>query len=94
MRNRHIKRIRERDIYPVAVEVIAAAGGSMTTTALIAALRPRFKLNQEDRRILTGRKDDRFSQIVRNIKSHRLTKSNPIRNGVLVDVEGGFELKS
>jgi 5-methylcytosine-specific restriction endonuclease McrA len=42
----------------------------ITTTDLSAELRRLFKPSGEDAEILRGRKDDKFSQIVRNLVSH------------------------
>lgn len=45
--------------------------GSITTTDLIAGLRDLLKPSGEDLTILSGRNDDKFSQKVRNLVSHR-----------------------
>jgi hypothetical protein len=44
---------------------------TITTTDLISELRELLKPDGEDLEILAGRKDDRFSQIVRNLVSHK-----------------------
>ena len=44
--------------------------GEMTTTELIKKLRQLLKPTGQDLEILNGRKDDKFSQKVRNLKSH------------------------
>jgi predicted HNH restriction endonuclease len=43
---------------------------SLTTSELIPKLRNLLKPSGEDLEILTGRKDDKFSQKVRNLKAH------------------------
>jgi len=63
------------------------------TSKLIKELRGRIKLSAEDQEILAGRNDDRFSQIVRNIKSHKKSPGNLIYEGVLEAVPRGFRLR-
>jgi len=46
-------------------------GGHIKTEELIPQLREMMKPVGEDREILDGRSDDKFSQIVRNLKSHK-----------------------
>jgi len=49
----------------------------LSTTALINKLRILLKPDEEDLAIISGRSDDKFSQKVRNLKSHNtLTKLN------------------
>lgn len=67
MRNR----IRERDLILPALEIMSQSGGSVTTRDLIIELRARLQPSGEDLRILDGRTDDKFSQIVRNLRSHK-----------------------
>ena len=59
----------EKDIIPVALEVIKANPG-IRTSSLIDKVRFIMKPTGEDREILKNRSDDKFSQKVRNIKSH------------------------
>ena len=49
---------------------------------LIRALEQRFNPEGEDAEILAGRSDTRFSQIVRNIVSHRDQAGNMINDGL------------
>ena len=41
---------------------------------------------------LYGKKDDKFSQLFRDIKSHRTSKTNPIYNGYAKSVDGGLKI--
>jgi hypothetical protein len=66
--------------------------GEITTTKLIAEMRKRVPLNAEDEVGLDGRTDDRFSQIVRNIKSHNATPGNLIADGYFEAIPRGFRL--
>ncbi len=58
-----------------------AQDGFMPTADLIRALEMMLGPKGEDAEILAGRSDTRFSQIVRNIVSHRETPNNPIQAG-------------
>ena len=75
-------RIHESDLYIPILRLLASSqNGFMTTSDLIAELEEIFQPEGEDAEILSGRRDTRFSQIVRNIVSHRNTPGNPIAKG-------------
>jgi len=75
-------RIKERDTYlPVLEYLDDVPGGFLKTSDLITALESRFRLSAADAEILAGRSDTRFSQIVRNIVSHRDIDGNLIKEG-------------
>lgn len=63
------RRISEIEIVPVALEVIEQNPG-ITTSQLIMELTAIFNPQGEDAEILEGRNDTKFSQKVRNLKSH------------------------
>jgi hypothetical protein len=85
-------RIGESDIGSDVLAIIdAEPNREITTTKLIAELRKRIPLTAEDEEQLDGRNDDRFSQIVRNIKSHKKTPGNLIHDGHLIEIDGGFK---
>lgn len=68
------KRIRERDLIDPVLKLIsiyADENGGLEVSRIHDLLRERVVLSAEDRKILNGRKDDRFSQVVRNLVSHR-----------------------
>ncbi len=67
----------EKELLPAAVEVINNHPGGIDTQKLIRELRFKLKPNGEDTVILLNRSDDKFSQKVRNLKSHKtLEKKN------------------
>ncbi len=75
-------RIKERDTYiPVLEYLDDAPDGFLKTKDLIVALQTQMHLSAEDRAILDNRSDSRFSQIVRNIVSHRDASGNLIQMG-------------
>ena len=49
-------------------------------------------LSEEHAEANASRKDSKFSQLVRNLKSHKTTKSNFIYQGYVQDVSGGFKI--
>lgn len=84
-------RVGEADIGPDVIAIVdGEPGRQITTTKLISELRSRIPLSVEDEEQLDGRNDDRFSQIVRNIKSHKNTPGNLIHDGHLIEIKGGF----
>lgn len=75
-------RIKEKDTYiPVLKLLNAAPDGFMKTADLIVQLEAWFKPEGEDAEILANRYDTKFSQIVRNIVSHRDAMTNLIGKG-------------
>ncbi len=63
-------RIPEKDLILPALYIIKR-DGPITTTELIEELTAVFNPSGEDAAILAGRSDSKFSQKVRNLKSHR-----------------------
>lgn len=64
-----MSRISETDLIPTAIDLIKARPG-IRTSELIDALTEIHKPTGEDLEILDGRNDTKFSQKVRNLKSH------------------------
>ena len=60
----------EADLVVPAVLIIAANPEGITTTELSKQLRERLEPSGDDLTLLAGRNDDKFSQKVRNLKSH------------------------
>lgn len=68
------ERIRERDLIEPVLKLIAEFGSDeegLDVTRLDPLLRSRLKLSSGDMEMLKDRGDDRFSQVVRNLVSHR-----------------------
>lgn len=63
-------RISESELILPALHLMKLNGGSITTAELIDKLRWIMNPSGEDARILDNRNDDKFSQKVRNLKSH------------------------
>jgi len=75
-------RIHETDLLvPVLRLLDDSPTDSLTMTDLISMLEERFHPEGADAQMLENRNDTRFSQIVRNIVSHKTTGPNPIARG-------------
>ncbi len=67
-------RIKERDLIAPALRIIAEFGDAefgLESAVLAKKLRESLQPSQDDLEILEGRKDDRLSQVIRNLVSHR-----------------------
>ena len=62
---------KEKELILPALSILESKPDGLTTTELIAALRERLKPEGKDTELLSGRKDDIFSQKVRNLISHK-----------------------
>jgi len=75
-------RIKESDTYLPVLEMLDdASDGFLKTSDIIQGLEAYFRIEGEDAEILDGRSDTKFSQIVRNIVSHKTTPTNLIGTG-------------
>jgi hypothetical protein len=63
-------RITEKQLIVPALKVMNASGGTITTTDLIDELSKIMEPTGEDLDIIKNRNDTKFSQKVRNLKSH------------------------
>ena len=86
------KVITERELILPALISISEQTSGLTTTQLIQTLREKMNPQGRDLEILTGRKDDVFSQKVRNLISHKtIAKYTDIRNDKLCINEQGLQ---
>jgi hypothetical protein len=60
----------ESDLIVPALAIIGAHHDGITTSDLLSELRRELKPKGDDLKLLANRSDDRFSQKVRNLKSH------------------------
>lgn len=87
-------RISERNLAIPALR--AAAGepnGEITTTKLIGVLEEQFQPEGDDATILDGRNDTKFSQIVRNLVSHKNASTSIIKRGYAIHDEQAESLR-
>lgn len=66
--------------------------GRITTSALVEEMPNYIALSEEHTAANVSRKDSKFSQLVRNLKSHKNTKTNFIYQGFAQDIPGGFQI--
>jgi hypothetical protein len=76
----------ESDLVVPALIIIAANPNGITTSELSKELRIRLEPSDDDLTLLAGRYDDKFSQKVRNLKSHETLE----RKGLATFTDGRF----
>ncbi|WP_206335854.1 DNA damage-inducible protein D [Rhizorhabdus phycosphaerae] len=82
-----------KDLWKYALLIMSVRpNGEITTSDLIDAMPGYVKLSDDHMATNESRKDSKFSQIVRNLKSHKASKSNFIYQGYAEDVRGGFKI--
>lgn len=75
-------RIKERDLtIPALLTLNKTEDGSLKVSELISILELMFHPSGEDADILENRADTKFSQIVRNLVSHRASATNIVGAG-------------
>lgn len=75
--------ISESSLHPY-IKGLVEEYGRLTVTELNKLLREILILDTDDLTILSGRKDDKFSQIVRNVVAHA-TEAVTSKNGYIID---------
>lgn len=91
----------ERDLRPINLKtdlwkyallvMVQKPGMEIKTANLIAELPTYIIVPNEVMAINASRGDAKFDQLVRNLKSHKTTKTNFIHQGYAEDVPGGFK---
>jgi hypothetical protein len=90
---RKANRISESDLTIPTLRLLAKEPtGYLSTSDLIAELTEEFHPEGADAEILDGRHDTKFSQIVRNMKSHKTSANNIIALGYVIEVYKGFRI--
>ena len=69
-------------------------GGEISTSTLIDEMPSYIQLSEEQAAANMSRRDSKFSQLVRNLKSHKTAKTNFIYQGYAEDIPGGFKITS
>lgn len=81
------------DLWKYALLIMSVRpNGEISTSDLIEAMPDYVKLSDDHMALNESRKDSKFSQIVRNLKSHKASKSNFIYQGYAGDIRGGFKI--
>lgn len=82
-----------KDLWKYALLIMSVApDGEISTKDMIAEFPGYVRLSDEHLTANASRKDSKFSQIVRNLKSHKTTKTNFIYQGYAQDIAGGFKI--
>lgn len=83
----------KRDLWKYALLVMATKdNGEISTSDLISELPTFIQVPDGSQEVLSGRKDSKFSQIVRNLKSHKTAKTNFIYQGFAEAIPDGFRI--
>jgi hypothetical protein len=78
----------ESDLVVPALEIIACHPDGVTTSELLSELRAILRPSGDDLTLLGGRNDDKFSQKVRNLKSHDTLE----RKGFATFIDGRYKI--
>jgi len=90
---RNSARISEKAIVIPALRAAARRPtGFISTTELILELEKELRPKGEDAEILRNRADTRFSQIVRNLKSHRESSTSMFSRGLAIEERDGLQI--
>lgn len=82
-----------KDLWKYALLIMSVRpNGEISTSDLIEAMPAYVKLSDDHTAANASRKDSKFSQLVRNLKSHKGSKSNFIYQGYADDIRGGFKI--
>lgn len=81
------------DLWKYALLIMAVRPeGRISTSEMIAEMLSYIQISNKYVTADASRKDSKFSQLVRNLKSHRTTKTNFIYQGYAQDIPGGFQI--
>lgn len=82
-----------QDLWKYALLIASVRpNGEISTAELIAEMPSYIHLSDEHTTANASRKDSKFSQLVRNLKSHKTSKTNFIFQGFAEDIPGGFRI--
>lgn len=82
-----------KDLWKYALLIMSVRPSrEISTSDLIEAMPAYVKLSDDHTAANASRKDSKFSQLVRNLKSHKESKSNFIYQGYAEDIRGGFKI--
>ena len=75
-------------IVPALIAMQNSPNGSILTTDLISEISKQFELDDQDLAPLQNRSDVRYTQIVRNLKSHKTFQKLILAE----EIDGGFRI--
>jgi hypothetical protein len=81
------------DLWKYALLIMSTQPDQKISTSDLIAELPKFiHVDSDKSQPTSSRNDSRFSQIVRNLKSHKTTSTNFINRGFAEDILGGFKI--
>ena len=75
-------------VVPALIAMYNSPNNEIQTSRLIIEIANRFYLDAQDLSPLLNRQDEKFTQIVRNLKSHKTLRDL----GYAEEIEGGFRI--
>lgn len=75
-------------IVPALLAMYNSPDHSIQTSDLIDEIAYQFELDSHDLSLLLNRNDEKYTQIVRNLKSHKTLRDF----GFAIEIPGGFKL--
>ncbi len=75
-------------VVPALLAMLNSPNGSILTSDLIDQISRQFTLDGQDLSPLLNRNDEKYTQIVRNLKSHKTF----VKKGYAEEFEGGFRI--
>lgn len=75
-------------VVPALLAMLDEPNGEIQTSDLIDKISRQFALDNQDLSPLLNRNDEKYTQIVRNLKSHKTF----IKKGLAEEIEGGFRI--
>jgi hypothetical protein len=75
-------------VVPALLAMLNTPNGSILTSDLIDQISLQFTLDGQDLSPLLNRNDEKYTQIVRNLKSHKTF----VKKGLAEEFEGGFRI--
>ncbi|MGF1551528.1 MAG: hypothetical protein ACFBWO_03375 [Paracoccaceae bacterium] len=79
-------------VEPVLKALAKSKSGYLTTGAARLIVKGMMRLDEDDRSSFPSRLDQKADQKIRNLKSHRRCVGNPIFEGLMKSLPGGFAI--
>ena len=83
-----------KDLWKICALIIYEEGtnNQMSTGILVKKLPLYIEIEDQYKKLIKDRKEPKYAIMIRNIKSNKRNKVNPIYQGYLMDIKGGFSL--
>lgn len=82
-----------RDLWKIALLIMSTKpSGIITTRELIEEIPDYISIPEKQLEISKTKKEPKYYQIIRNLKSNKKTSTNLIRRGYAIDIRNGFQI--